>query len=276
MKNRTFQYVVDSSTSQMKTTKRGLPQGSALSPLLFNIMMLDLPYVDNVEVLDFADEIAITVTAKTIEEAGDSIERAIRALEDWTRQWSLTINPQKTKAMCFTKQKVMDRLPTFRIEDEDILWVRKFSYLGVTLDAPTLTWREHVEEICREGNQRLNIMRALAGSSWGADRQLLINVYVTYIRSKLLYGISAVASASKTSLYRLERIQSAAIRIAVGARSTSPIKALQVEANVLPLREFIKGTCCKTFFRMNSHDHPIIESIKEDENVKDKIWIKIS
>ena len=79
--NRTFQYIIDNSKSQIKSIKRGLPQGSALSPLLFNIMMIDLPFIENVEVMDFADDIAITATAKTVEEAGDLIERAIRALE---------------------------------------------------------------------------------------------------------------------------------------------------------------------------------------------------
>ena len=275
LKDRTFQYMVGNSKSQTKTIKRGLPQGSALSPLLFNIMMIDLPLIEGVEVMDFADDIAITTTTKTIEEAGELIERAIRAIEVWTRRWKLTINPHKSKAMCFTKQKVMDRLPALLIEDESIDWVRTFTYLGVILDAPTLTWNNHIEDVCREGNQCLNIMRALCGSNWGADRELLINIYRAYIRPKLTYGITAVASASETNLDRLERIQNAAIRIAIGARNTSPIKALQVEANILPLEEHIKENCCKTFFRMSSHSHPVLQSIREDEDARDKVWTKV-
>ena len=169
----------------------------------------------------------------------------------------------------------MDRLPSFQIENSDIEWVNAFTYLGVTLDAPTLTWRNHIDNICREGNQRINIMRALSGSSWGADRDLLINLYTTYIRPKILYGITAVASATKTGLDRLERLQNAAIRVAIGARSTSPIKALQVEANILPLKEYIKGISCKSYFRMDSHGHPILLSFREDEDVEDKVWTKI-
>ena len=103
----------------------------------------------------------------------------------------------------------------------------------------------------------------------------MIHLYESYIRPKLTYGITAVASASKTNLYRLERIQNAAIRVAVGARSTSPIQALQVEANIPPLIEQIKGACCKTYFRMSSHSHPIIQQMKEDDNVEDRVWTKV-
>ena len=117
-------------------------------------------------------------------------------------------------------------------------------------------------------------MRALAGSNWGADRELLLNIYTTYIRPKMLYGISAVASTSKTYRDKLERIQNSALRIAIGARNTSPIKALQAETNILPLDQYIRGVCCKTYFRMRSHDHPILQSLEEDEDVMDKVWTR--
>ena len=45
--NRTFQYIIDNDRSEARPVKRGLPQGSALSPLIFNIMMMDLPFVEN-------------------------------------------------------------------------------------------------------------------------------------------------------------------------------------------------------------------------------------
>ena len=274
LKNRTFQYMVDDSKSDTKHIKRGLPQGSILSPTLFNIMLYDLPQVEGVDVIDYADDIAITATAKSIEEVTALIENALRKLEEWTDRWQLAINPLKSKAMCFTKQKVLENLPSLLIGDSAIEWVRSFYYLGVTLDAPNLTWREHTTELCIEANQRLNIMRALSGSNWGADRELMLNVYTMYIRPKLLYGITAVASTSKTYMDRLERIQNAALRIAIGARNTSPIQALQAEANIPPLRQHIRGICCKTYFRMKSQDHPILESLDEDENVVDKVWTR--
>ena len=118
-------------------------------------------------------------------------------------------------------------------------------------------------------------MRALAGSTWGADREIMLDLYTQYIRPKLIYGISAVASASTTNLDRLERIQNAAIRIAIGARNTSPITALQVETNLPPLSEFIDETSCRTFFRMSSHDHSLLEEMREDTEAVDRVWTPV-
>ena len=275
LKERTYQIIVGDAKSETLQTKRGLPQGSILSPLLFNIMMSDLPRLDNIVILDYADDIAFLSTESTIEEASENIFAAISKLEEWAKDWALDINPQKTKAMCFTKQKVLNRKPTFKIDDTDIDWVQEFKYLGVTCDAPTLTWTRHTDIICNEGLQRQNILRALAGSTWGADRDLMLSFYTSYIRPKLLYGIAAVASASTTNMDRLERIQNSAIRLAIGARNTSPIAALQAEADLPPLQELIAETTCRTFFRMASHDHPLLTEMKADTAIQDKIWTPV-
>ena len=87
-----------------------------------------------------------------------------------------------------------------------------------------------------------------------------------------MYGITAVASASKSNVNRLETIQNSAIRLAIGARNTSPKIALQVEANLPPLTEYIQETCCRTYFRMSSQTHPILEDLMNDAKVVDKGW----
>ena len=277
LKNRTFQYIVGDEKSDTRQAKRGLPQGSALSPLLFNIMMCDLPHPENVTVLDFADDIAFLVTAATIDLASPLIISAIGALEEWARSWDLNINPEKSKAMCFTKQrKALEHKPSLMINNSDIEWVLEFKYLGVTFDAPTLTWAPHIEEVKRDCVQRLNILRALSGSTWGADKDLMLTLYTAYIRPKITYGISAVASASVSKLDKLETIQNAAIRLAIGARNTSPRAALQAEANLPPLLEHIQEICCNTYFRMSSQTHPLLEELSNDTATRDKVWTSVT
>ena len=50
--------------------------------------------------------------------------------------------------MMFIK-KIPDILPELKINDIKIKWVRSFKYLGLTLDASTLTWKDHIREIKR-------------------------------------------------------------------------------------------------------------------------------
>ena len=121
--------------------------------------------------------------------------------------------------MCFTKKRILEDLPALKLQNTDIEWVGEFRYLGVTLDAPTLTWKSHIKETCRQGLQRINILKSLAGTTWGADRDTLTRVYCSFIRSKLLYGITAVASAAASSLESLNKIQNAAIRVILGVKN---------------------------------------------------------
>ena len=274
LKNRSFKVAVGNTKSEEKFLKCGLPQGSSLSPTLFNLMMADIPHPDRTLTLEYADDISISVTANTLIDAIDEIRRAITKIESWAMKNNLTLNPGKTKAMLFTKKKTPEILPTLTVTGNTIEWVKTFKYLGLTFDAPTLKWKTHIKETCQQGTQRVNILKALAGTTWGAERSLLLKVYTTYIRPKLTYGITAIASAAETSLNSLGRIQNAALRVAIGARNTSPTDALHIEANIQPLNNYIKEACCKYYFRIKAlgDSYPLMQDMLQDPTVENKLW----
>ena len=176
--------------------------------------------------------------------------------------------------MCFTKKRVLDLLPTLRVNGEDIEWDNTFKYLGLTFDAPTLTWRNHIEETCRQAHQRVNILKALPGTTWGTDRENLIKIYKVFIRTKLVYGVTAIASAADSRLENLNKVQNSALRVALGARRTSPIAALQVESNVPPLNIYLKELNCIYFLKTKAQgdSHPMISDMQQDQSVVDKYW----
>ena len=55
--NRTYQVRINNQLSETKTLSKGLPQGSILSPLLFNIMMCDIPTNPHVDILTYMQTI---------------------------------------------------------------------------------------------------------------------------------------------------------------------------------------------------------------------------
>ena len=276
LRDRHFQVLIGNSRSDVATMKRGLPQGSTLSPTLFNVMIADIPHPARVQVYEYADDIAISVTSPDLQDATRLIQAAITEIENWTIAWQLSLNPSKTKAMCFTKKRIQEDLPTLRLQNTEIEWMKKFKYLGLTLDAPTLLWKDHVEEACRQGLQRINILKALAGTTWGADRDILLKVYDSFIKPKLMYGITAVASASESRLESLNKIQNAALRVILGARRTSPVTALQTEANVPPLNIHIKEICCRYFYKIKAQgeSHPVTNEIMHDPTIEDQVWTR--
>ena len=96
LQNRTFQVLIGNTKSETITMTNGLPQGSTLSPTLFNVMMADIPHPLRIYIYEYADDIAIAITA-------DDIQEAIRKIEEWAATWNLQFIQNKCKAMNFTK-----------------------------------------------------------------------------------------------------------------------------------------------------------------------------
>ena len=125
LKKRTYQVAVEDKKSEKMTMKRGVPQGSCLSPTIFNIMVSDIPHLDAINTSEFADDLAISATADNLQTLTENLEKALRELEQWANKWNLLFNPAKTKALCFTKKKNL-QFPTLKIH---MLLLRR-AYLG--------------------------------------------------------------------------------------------------------------------------------------------------
>ena len=78
-------------------------------------------------------------------------------------------------------------------------------------------------------------MRAVAGCNWGADKQALIDIYRSMMRSTIHYGCIVHGAAAKTSLLQSDRLQYKALRLCIGAVKSSPINAVLIEAGETPL-----------------------------------------
>ena len=84
-----------------------------------------------------------------------------------------------------------------------------------------------------------------------------------------------LASASETNLNCLSRIQNAALRVALGARKTSPTAALHIEANIQPLNNYIKEACCKFYYRTKAQgdSSPLMQDMLQDRSIENKLWM---
>lgn len=136
--------------------------------------------------------------------------------------------------------------------------VTSVRFLGMWLDT-RLTWNEHIDKIVNRCKRVLNIMmKCMAGQEWGADRGALQTVYIAMIRSVLDYGSIAYGLAAKSQLEKLDRIQAQAMRICCGAYPTTPIVALQVEINEMPLNIRRKQLMAVYWTNLNSQNevHP--------------------
>ena len=232
LSNRTSKVIYNGKYSSTRPVSSGVPQGSILSPLLFNIMTSDIPIANDVKLAEYADDILFFCSKPSLAEAQACIQTQMNSLHEWSNQWGMKINISKTKGMIFKRGTEVS--PLIKIDKTSVQFVPKFKYLGMLLDKD-LSWKPHINNLKSACIPRLNILKSISNPHWGADRNILLKTYVSLIRSVLDYGSIFYSTAPHYCLKQLDTVQNQALRIALGVRLTSPIVALEVESNIPPL-----------------------------------------
>jgi len=207
LNSRRFNVYFEGEYSSTRNITTGVPQGSILSPILFNIMVSDIPNDINVTTSEYADDITIYSVSNDIHLATRNTQTMIDKIEDWCSKWGLKINYNKTKAMLFTQKRVTS--DGLRIGNFDIEFVQQHKFLGMTLDAPNLKWKPHLKILKDSCLQKVNILKCISYHKWGADRATLLKLYKALVRSRLDYGCMFYSSAKETELNKLNVIQNA-------------------------------------------------------------------
>ena len=245
---RTFKTYFEGRFSEMKSISTGVPQGAILSPLLFNIMTNDFPQSQDVTNLEYADDFTILCSSTSVAEAAKIMEEHLMKVYHWSRDWGFVINFNKTNAMLFTRKRIS--YPVISINGTRIKFVPSLRYLGTILDAPKLTWNDHIQYLRESSLSKVNIMKALTRFQWGSDRHVLLKFYKSVIRGKFDYGSMFYTTAPHSKLEKLDTIQNNCLKIAIGAKKTSPTMSVEVESNIMPLKLHRKYIELKYFHKI--------------------------
>lgn len=266
LENRMFSVTMEGEESEVHSAASGVPQGAILSPLLFNIMIKDLPKPPNVTTYEFADDITMYSTGRDLNNVVQTIQNAINLFHSFTIKWNLKISSIKTECVLFTNRRSITP-PVININNNRIEFVKKHRFLGMTIDGPKLTWKAHIENLKITSSRKLNPLKAVSHCHWGADRLILSKMYTALIRSRLDYGAVLYDTAPESSLKKLNVIQNTALRIMSGARQTSPIVSLEAECHIPPLVIHRKSLMCKYYYRIATlpTDSPIVRELFLEE-----------
>ncbi|GFT88083.1 RNA-directed DNA polymerase from mobile element jockey [Trichonephila clavipes] len=103
--NRSFQVRVNDTLSNSFRIKYGVPQGSLLGPLLFNIYINDMPTHPQTSTNIYADDTVTLATYKNHKTITLALNNHLNLLENFFDTWKIKINVDKTIAVLFTKRK---------------------------------------------------------------------------------------------------------------------------------------------------------------------------
>lgn len=243
----------------------GVPQGSVLGPLLWNIMydgVLRLEIPGRVKIVGFADDIAVVVVAKHISEIEATANEAIRRIMVWLGSNGLELAEHKTEAVLITSRKVIENI-RLQVGQQTINSKPAIKYLGVMVDN-RLQFRAHVsytsEKASRVQGALSRILPNIGGPTY--IRRLLLSRVVssvlTYAAPVWAHAMSIQGTRRKlASVHRLS-----ALRVISGYRTISEEAALVI-AGMMPI-DIMAGEMARIYSR-RSTDRQDMKAVKEEE-----------
>jgi ribonuclease HI len=250
--NRRARVLVDGRYSRKVLLRHGVPQGGVLSPTMFVLFINDLvpELPKGVHAALYADDLVLWCTEEYTTTATHRMQLALDKVSAWANDWCVSINREKTTATLFSlsTKAIAGRLT---IGGTPLTFEDQQTYLGVTFDRRQ-TWKQHILTAEAKARRKLNIMRKLAGTQWGATEKILKTVYQGSVRPHLEYGSSSFMTAAKTHLQTLDKVQNQALRIITGAMKTTPIEKMEKITGIPPLA---KRRECKALTQAMKYTH---------------------
>ena len=206
--NRSQRVKVGSKNSTAQRISIGVPQGSVLGPLLFNIFINDIFLMElESEICNFADDTTLYSCSTSLDDATIRLENDLQKLLTWFTENGMRANPSKFQMM-FLGHKRANKL-CLNVNGQFILQNEEVKLLGVKIDR-NLTFETHVKEMCTKVNQKVSAFRRVRPYLGIQKSQVLFNSVVI---SNFTYCPLIWVFCSKAANNKINKTHKRALRV---------------------------------------------------------------
>ena len=257
--------------SKPRTLRAGVPQGSIISPCLFNFYIANYP--DSIELhTSYADDITAAASNSSIDSSTQQLTAHLGEVTDWASNLGMSISAPKSQVILFTPHKIeYTRDTAVSMNGSVIPTSRTCKILGVHFDT-SFTFNQHVEFLIGRTAKLLNILKALAGSRWGQSKETLIFTFQALIKPIINYAAPVwyPNMTNQSKLQQLQTVQNNALRICTGAHKMASEDHLHQETKILKIRENLDLICMQYLASAMRTDHPSHGIVTADSGPRDK------
>ena len=135
LSDRTIQVRVGDALSSIDSLENGTAQRSIISPLLFLIMINDLPDVlVNIESSLFGDDNAVFKSGTNLKCITEQVQNNLNELEEWCDKWGFNVSMDKTLAVLFTR-RIANNKVILKFNGKAINTANNAKFLGIIFDS---------------------------------------------------------------------------------------------------------------------------------------------
>ena len=206
LSNRRQRVKIDGCVSSWSNIIKGVPQGSIMGPIIFNLFINDIfSTIKDGLLFNYADDNSILVQAQKKEDVIKKLENNAEVIIDWCSRNQMAANPSKFQAM-IAEEKVPSSLHfgvNTTIESEP-----QVKLLGIYLDN-LMNFNYHVSQLIQKASRQLNCLKRTA---YPLNEKLRLLLYKCFISSNFNYCPMVWHHCGLMNTRKLEKIQFRALK----------------------------------------------------------------
>lgn len=257
LSDRSFSVKIQTHLSNPRPILAGVPQGSPLSPTLFNIFTADIPTSRFINTAQFADDTSLFLSGPELNTLTDRLQRHLHLIEQWTTKWRIMLNPSKSLAKIFTLRHSYHPRPLM-LNNSPIPWSPLNSpvkYLGLYLDSK-LTWKHHIETKLKQAHQKLHQLKPIINRKSSLSPENTVLLYKSILRPLLLYACPIWCHSAASHINKIQVFQNRILRIATKAPWFVRNSTLHSDFNLKSIKEQIIHTSHNFFLHLPNISGP--------------------
>lgn len=192
---------------------KGAPQGSPLSPFLWNLIISDLltkEMPENTSIQAFADDVTLVVRGKSRIKIEREAAQALQIVENWSKNHGLRFSHHKCQFINIGKE-YKNRSPVIKLGAHSIKRVQAMKILGVVFDNK-LSFLPHLKEIKQKVTNITSGLAQFSGTDWGITPQQIRQIYTQSIERTIVYGspiwYPPVHERNKKNIEKINKLKS--------------------------------------------------------------------